>query len=208
MSSFYLEKEFYDYADDIEGVNIHYAWTPLGDTPDWDAQRVTRFMPLLRSPAQLLGTEPVSMPPPLASDSDPPRLRKKVLKLPTEIPDAEDGSVTNRYLLHHYFEIFQDGYRHYSPLFTEEIVAGAVESPTPWQSETEGDSPQASSPSQTIEPSASASAEEELEVVVDHTPSPHDIPEVQELDASHPNGSTLQSDEDLIPPPTPLTASE
>src|SRR5712691_4517717 len=30
MSWYYFVKKFYDYADDIEGVNIHYVWTPLG----------------------------------------------------------------------------------------------------------------------------------------------------------------------------------
>ena len=45
MSWYYAIKEFYDYADDIEGVNIHYLWTPLDGIPDWENQRVSRFMP-------------------------------------------------------------------------------------------------------------------------------------------------------------------
>ncbi len=49
MSWYYLEKEFYDYADDIEGVNIHYVWTPLGGIADWENQRASRFMPLVQS---------------------------------------------------------------------------------------------------------------------------------------------------------------
>jgi len=57
MKASYLEKDFYDGADDIEGVNIH------------------------------------------------------------------------RYLLHHYFDVFQDGYRLYSPLFSEAIVTGALVEP-------------------------------------------------------------------------------
>lgn len=140
MSSFYLEKEFYDYAADIEGVNIHYAWTPLDGTPDWESQRVTRFMPLVRSPAQLLGTEPVTIPPQAPSEPDEPRLRKKVLKLPTHIQDPEHHTLTNRYLLHHYFEVFQNGHRYYSPLYTEEIIAAIEASPEvsrPAQAETE-----------------------------------------------------------------------
>ncbi|MBI3300751.1 MAG: hypothetical protein HYZ72_01535 [Deltaproteobacteria bacterium] len=52
MSWHYLEKEFYDYADDIEGVNIHYVWTPLGGVVDWENQRVTRFMPLVQPSAR------------------------------------------------------------------------------------------------------------------------------------------------------------
>lgn len=32
MNWHYLAKEFYDYADDIEGVNLHYLWIPLDGT--------------------------------------------------------------------------------------------------------------------------------------------------------------------------------
>ena len=57
-----VEKTFRDYADDIEGVNIHYLVTPLDEVPDWAGQRATRFMPL-------------------SAD----RLRRKSLKLPIVI---------------------------------------------------------------------------------------------------------------------------
>ncbi|MGH7964492.1 MAG: hypothetical protein ACRERD_22215 [Candidatus Binatia bacterium] len=114
MSWHSLEKEFRDEADDIEGVNIHYAWTPLGDTPDWENQRVTRFMPPVQS-SQVTGPAPTG-------------LRKKILKLPEQISTALDGTPTARYLLHYYFEIFQDGSRHYSQLYTEEVAPG-TESP-------------------------------------------------------------------------------
>ena len=117
MSFSYLEKEFYDYAEDIEGVNIHYLWTPIGGVADWENQRETRFMPLVQSSSPLPATAVIS-----ASSS---RLRKKILKLPQRIPDPQSGTLTNHYLLHHYFEIFQDGRRHYSPLYTEEIVTDA-----------------------------------------------------------------------------------
>jgi len=120
MNGHYVEKEFYDYADNIEGVNIHYVWTPFGGTVDWENQRMTRFMPLVRSS---LAESPISLP---LTDGgthlSSPRLRKKILKLPQQIPDSASGTFTNRYLLHHYFEIFQDGHRHYSPLYTEEIA--------------------------------------------------------------------------------------
>lgn len=111
MSWHSLEKEFRDYADDIEGVNIHYVWTPLGDTPDWENQRVTRFMPSVQSSQ----TTP---------DPAPVGLRKKMLKLPEQIYDAQSDILTDRYLLHYYFEIFQDGSRHYSQLYTEEVATG------------------------------------------------------------------------------------
>ena len=98
-SAYYLvEKSFHDYADDIEAVNIHYVVTSIGDVPDWEHYRCTRYMPIVNG-----------------------RMRSKVLKLPLKIVESSDGSCTARYLLHHYFEICQSGDRHYTSLFTEEI---------------------------------------------------------------------------------------
>ena len=125
MSWYYLEKEFYDNADDIEGVNVHYVWTPLGSKPDWENQRATHYMPLVHSPAQLCSTAGAHAPPSEVTALTPARLRKKVLKLPQQILDPQRSTLTDRYLLHHYFEIFQDGHRHYSPLYTEEVITGA-----------------------------------------------------------------------------------
>ena len=124
MTWHYEIKEFYDYAEDIEGVNIHYLWTPLDGVPDWENQRVTRFMPRVQ-PSPSLGSEvPIGR---IGGATAPTtlRLRRKILKLPQEIVDPQSGAPTNRYLLHHYFEIFQDGHRHYSPLYTEELHTGA-----------------------------------------------------------------------------------
>lgn len=119
MNWYYIEKEYYDYADDIEGVNIHYVWTPLGSEADWESQRLTRFMPRVQSSSSALGTSV----PLIAENGGPPlpRLRKKILKLPLQIFDPTNNTHTTRYSLHHYFEVFQDGHRHYSPLYTEEI---------------------------------------------------------------------------------------
>jgi hypothetical protein len=97
-----IEKLFYDDAENIEAVNINYACTPLGGVPDWNSQRVTLFLPLVE-----------------------PRQRRKTLKLPALIVDSNSGQLTDRYLLHHYFEIFADGETHYSSLYTEEVVTGA-----------------------------------------------------------------------------------
>jgi hypothetical protein len=99
---FEVEKSYYDYAENIEAVNIHYACTPLGEVPDWNSQRTTRFLPLVED-----------------------RLRRKVLKLPAQILDSNSGHLRDRYLLHHYFEIFADGDTHYSQLYTEEVLTGA-----------------------------------------------------------------------------------
>lgn len=126
MSWRYLEKEFYDYADNIEGVNIHYVWTPLASVPDWEHQRATRFMPLVRS---AVSEDHAAAPQPESASSRGPRVRKKILKLPLRIFDPQSGLFTDRYLLHYYFEVFQDGHRYYSPLYTEEISTGAGAQP-------------------------------------------------------------------------------
>lgn len=118
-----LEKEFLDYAEDIEAVNIHYAWTPLGGLPDWEQERITRYMPLVQSETW------ARLDPPLPADdedvSSPPKRRKKILKLPLYMTDPETGLLVDHYALHHYFEIFQSGHRHYSPLYTEAVVTSA-----------------------------------------------------------------------------------
>jgi len=116
MSWYSLEKEFCDYADDIEGVNIHYTCTPLGDTPDWENQRVTRFMPPVQSSQATIAPASTG-------------LRRKVLKLPEQISDTQSCTLTDRYSLHYYFEIFQDGSRHYSQLYTEEVATGISNQP-------------------------------------------------------------------------------
>ena len=48
-------------------------------------------------------------------------LRRKMLKLPRRISDPAAGGETAKYLLHHYFEVFQSGHRRFSPLYTEEV---------------------------------------------------------------------------------------
>ena len=130
MTWHYEIKEFYDYADDIEGVNIHYLWTPLGGAPDWDNQRETRFMPLLQPPRHpgsevSLGMTKVRLRQQSAYAERSSSCHRKFLILRAR-------RSTDRYLLHHYFEIFQDGHRHYSPLYTEELYTG-TDTPTPQQ---------------------------------------------------------------------------
>jgi hypothetical protein len=122
MSWYYVEKEYYDYAEDIEGVNIHYVCTPIGGVPDWDNQRATRYMPFVQSTTEL--REQVSAGS-IASGSSSSKLRKKLLKLPQHVLDPQTESLTNSYLLHYYFEVFQDGHRRYSPLYSEEITTTA-----------------------------------------------------------------------------------
>jgi hypothetical protein len=113
VSWYFVEKDFVDDADDIEGVNIHYAWTPLGSSPDWEHERATRYMPVIPWAAPATGAPGAR------------RLRRKVLRLPMRILDADGRRLTDHYLLHHYFEIFRDGNRHYSEVYTAEVVTGA-----------------------------------------------------------------------------------
>lgn len=125
----FVEKEFLDYAEDIEAVSIHYVCAPPDCTPDWENQRVTRYMPLVKrlSPADPANIDPrTSLSPP-----NIPRLRKKVLKLPVQISSPQNGETTGRYHLHYYFEIWQDGHRHYSPLYTEEVTTDVHEDVAP-----------------------------------------------------------------------------
>jgi hypothetical protein len=122
MDWHYVEKEYTDYADDIEAVSIHYVWTPIGGCPDWENQRITRYMPHVKLSIQRRYPAPGRTTSSEAAAPNQRPLRKKTLKLPLQIEDPAGGPLTNRYLLHYYFEVFQDGHRHYSSLHTEEII--------------------------------------------------------------------------------------
>lgn len=101
MAPHRVVKWFHDYADDIEAVSIHYVFTAVGEAPDWNHARATRYMPLVdRS------------------------IRMKELRLPLSIADSQ-GRPSNRYTLHYYFEICQGGDRQYSPLYSEEVGTGS-----------------------------------------------------------------------------------
>jgi hypothetical protein len=114
MDAFEIEKEYWDDDFGIEAVKIHYVWTALGEEPEWDTHRITRFMP------------------PSRTEGAGRRHRARTLKLPARIPDpAGGGALTDRYALHHYFEIVEGGRRRYSPRFTEEITTGAGAAPAP-----------------------------------------------------------------------------
>ena len=103
MRSHRIVKWFRDYADDIEAVNIHYVLTPSDETPDWNRARATRYMPLV-------GKE----------------IRMKEIRLPSSISDSE-GRSTGHFTLHYYFEICQSGDRHYSQLYSEDILTGPTD---------------------------------------------------------------------------------
>ncbi len=103
MNSHRVVKWFRDYADDIEAVNIHYALTAVGEPPDWNHVRATRYMPLVGK-----------------------LIRMKELRLPLSMPDS-NGQPSNHYALHYYFEICQGGDLQFSPLYSEEVVTGPTD---------------------------------------------------------------------------------
>lgn len=102
MDTYVIEKEFRDFADDIEAVSIHYLCAPTGLEANWEAGRVTRSMPIVE-----------------------PGIRRLKLGLPAQVVDPRSGRPTRRYTLFHYFELFRGGDRHYSPVYDETIDTGA-----------------------------------------------------------------------------------
>ncbi len=91
-----VDKEYRDFADDIEAVSIHYLCVPNGAPADWDSGRVTRFMPLVE-----------------------PGVRRLSLKLPVQLVDPRSGRPVNEYTVLYYFEVCRGGDRHYSQIYTE-----------------------------------------------------------------------------------------
>jgi hypothetical protein len=96
MNHHIVDKEYRDFVDDIEAVNIHYLCVPHGAEADWDNGRVTRFMPLVE-----------------------PGLRRLSLKLPVQLVDPRNGRPVNDYTLLYYFEVCRSGDRQYSQIFIE-----------------------------------------------------------------------------------------
>ena len=99
--SWYYPKGWTDQDDGIEQVLIHYACTPPGQWPDWSWGHDTRV---------------------LQDFGGFPRRRLKVLRMPREIWDMENGWPTPEYRFHYYFEVYQHGDRWTTDLFTEDIV--------------------------------------------------------------------------------------
>lgn len=133
MFSFYIKRSFVDPIPGIELVNIHYTWTPLGQMPNWEAHRETRVMPRGGTLVRGMGgstiddhgqavqtqSETIQIP----DDGT----RRKIIKLPVQIADPVTGKYSENYLFHHYFEVFVNGKREQSPLYSEEIVSKEVE---------------------------------------------------------------------------------
>jgi hypothetical protein len=98
-----VDKEYRDFADDIEAVSIHYLCVPNGAEADWDRGRVTRFMPLVE-----------------------PGMRRLRLELPVQLVDPGSGRPVSNYTLLYYFEVYRGGDRHYSQVYSEIVGPGGA----------------------------------------------------------------------------------
>jgi len=132
--AFYIKKTYVDTEPGIELVNIHYTWTPLGEMPNWEAHRETRMMPrggvLVRGMGGTTVAESGEYVQTANERIELPDdgIRRKVIRLPKAIPDpSASAGYTENYAFHHYFEIFRNGKREQSALYTEEIVSKEVE---------------------------------------------------------------------------------
>jgi hypothetical protein len=131
--SFYMKRSYVDTQPGIELVNIHYTWTPVGQQPDWDAHRETRVMPrggvLVRGFGGTTVAESGDYVQTLSQTVELPDdgIRRKVIRLPRDVFDPTTGQYVEHYALHHYFEIFCEGQREMSPVYTEEVVSKEVE---------------------------------------------------------------------------------
>jgi hypothetical protein len=131
--AFYMKRTYVDNAPNIEMVNLHYTWTPIGQQPDWDAHRETRSMPrggtLVRGfggttlDESGMAVQTASQTIELPDDG----VRRKVIRLPSDVLDPAQQKYVENYAFHHYFEVFREGKREVSPVYTEEIVEKEVE---------------------------------------------------------------------------------
>lgn len=99
--SWYLVKDWVDQEDGIERVVIRYALTPPSQSPNWSWRHESREL------FDLGGR---------------PHRRAKVLKMPREVWDLDNGWATPQYRLHYFFEVLQHGQWWTTDLSTDEIV--------------------------------------------------------------------------------------
>ncbi len=97
---FLLKKDWYDFAPDIQMVEIHFTWTPRGAKPDWDRFEQTRTLQV-------------------APDTFP-QYRFAGIEIPYEV----EGSA--EYDLHHFFLVIQNGHEQVLPAITEEIASHEI----------------------------------------------------------------------------------
>jgi len=131
--SFYMKRSYVDTQPGIELVNIHYTWTPVGQQPNWEAHRETRAMPrggvLVRGMGGTTLDETGNAIQTLSQTVELPDdgVRRKVIRVPSDVWDPAQNKHVENYDLHHYFEVFREGKRELSPVYTEEIVSQEVE---------------------------------------------------------------------------------
>jgi hypothetical protein len=131
--SFYMKRSYVDTQPGIELVNIHYTWTPVGQQPNWEAHRETRAMPrggvLVRGMGGTTLDETGNAIQTLSQTVELPDdgVRRKVIRVPSDVWDPVQNTHVENYDLHHYFEVFRAGKREVSPVYTEEIVSQEVE---------------------------------------------------------------------------------
>lgn len=101
--SWYLRKEWVDQDSGIEGVVIHYTWSPRGQGADFGRFHDSR---------------------PLQQADDGKRM--KVLAMPRQVWVDGDGW-SDEYTFHYLFEVFQDGRSWTTELFSEEIESRELE---------------------------------------------------------------------------------
>ena len=88
--TWYYPKGWTDQEDGVEQVVIHYACTPPEQWPDWAWGHESRV---------------------LEDRGGFPRNRLKVLRMPRDVWDMQNGWSTPEYRFHYYFEVFQNGHR-------------------------------------------------------------------------------------------------
>ncbi len=125
----YLKKNWHDPSPDISEVKIHYVWGPHDSAPDWERFHQVRTMSTYAeriegkgrvSPHEGRGETKSVWPLPAG-------MREKIIKIPEGLSNGQFGLHSDRFLLHHFFEVRQNGSVHYSDTYVEEVVSWEVE---------------------------------------------------------------------------------
>ena len=126
----FLVKDFYDYAENIETVFIHYAYAVHAASPEWATAGHVQSMPVVLRPSCSPDQNPSELRSRGVSTSAVVRQRSTTLKLPCQVINPHTHTPTNRYLLHYYFEIVQDGTRVKTAIYTEDIRTSSISAPS------------------------------------------------------------------------------
>ncbi|HEX2171320.1 MAG TPA: hypothetical protein VHL09_02600 [Dehalococcoidia bacterium] len=124
--SFYLKKEFWDTSDGIESVVIHYTSSPLGTRPDWTRAESRAMAAGERLRTGVGEVAKYGPPAPQTPQFVHPRLRKKVLTVPSDVYDWRINGWSRNFSFHYFYEIVQSGQRRFTPVLSEEIASREV----------------------------------------------------------------------------------